>query len=153
MLLDGLHILLEIEMRRRLTLIGAMLIHKGEAEGMLCGTFGTHALHLDYVDQVIGRRPGVRNYSAMNALILPNRTIFICDTYVTPDPDAAHVAEMTMLAAEEIRRFGIVPKVALLSHSNFGSDNSGSANKMREARRLAQEAVTRRSGQTSTARV
>jgi malate dehydrogenase (oxaloacetate-decarboxylating)(NADP+) len=123
----------KIEMRRRLTLIGAMMIYKGEAEGMLCGTFGTHALHLDYVDQVIGRRPGIRHYAAMNALILPNRTIFICDTYVTPDPDAAHIAEMTLLAAEEIRRFGIVPKVALLSASNFGSVDLPSARKMQQA--------------------
>jgi malate dehydrogenase (oxaloacetate-decarboxylating)(NADP+) len=123
----------KIEMRRRLTLIGAMMIYKGEAESMLCGTFGTHALHLDYVDQVIGRRPGIRHYAAMNALILPNRTIFICDTYVTPDPDAAHVAEMTILAAEEIRRFGIVPKVALLSASNFGSVDLPSARKMQQA--------------------
>jgi malate dehydrogenase (oxaloacetate-decarboxylating)(NADP+) len=123
----------KIEMRRRLTLIGAMMIHKGEAESMLCGTFGTHALHLDYIDQVIGRRPGIRHYAAMNALILPNRTIFICDTYVTPDPDAAHVAEMTILAAEEIRRFGIVPKVALLSASNFGSVDLPSARKMQQA--------------------
>ena len=88
---------------------------------MLCGTFGTHALHLHYIDQVIGLRPGVRHYAAMNALMLPKRTVFICDTYVTPDPDAEHIAEMTVLAAEEIRRFGIVPKVALLSDSNFGS--------------------------------
>ena len=123
----------KIEMRRRLTLIGAMMIHKGEAESMLCGTFGTHALHLDYVDQVIGRRPGIKHYAAMNALILPDRTIFICDTYVTPDPDAAHVAEMTVLAAEEIRRFGIVPKVALLSASNFGSVDLPSARKMQQA--------------------
>ena len=123
----------KIEMRRRLTLIGAMMIHKGEAESMLCGTFGTHALHLDYVDQVIGRRPGIKHYAAMNALILPDRTIFICDTYVTPDPDAAHVAEMTILAAEEIRRFGIVPKVALLSASNFGSVDLPSARKMQQA--------------------
>ena len=123
----------KIEMRRRLTLIGAMMIHKGEAESMLCGTFGTHALHLGYVDQVIGRRPGIRHYAAMNALILPNRMVFICDTYVTPDPDAAHIAEMTILAAEEIRRFGIVPKVALLSASNFGSVDLPSARKMQQA--------------------
>jgi malate dehydrogenase (oxaloacetate-decarboxylating)(NADP+) len=129
----------KIEMRRRLTLIGAMMIHKGEAESMLCGTFGTHALHLEYVDQVIGRRPGIRHYAAMNALILPNRTIFICDTYVTPEPDAAHVAEMTVLAAEEIRRFGIVPKVALLSASNFGSVDLPSARKMQQALAILNE--------------
>jgi malate dehydrogenase (oxaloacetate-decarboxylating)(NADP+) len=129
----------KVEMRRRQTLIGAMMIHKGEAESMLCGTFGTHALHLEYIDQVIGRRPGIRHYAAMNALILPNRTIFICDTYVTPDPDAANVAEMTVLAAEEIRRFGIVPKVALLSASNFGSVDLPSARKMQQALELIRE--------------
>ena len=122
-----------LEMRRRNTLIGAMMMIKGEAEGMLCGTFGTHALHLHYVDQVIGRRPGIRHYAAMNALILPNRTVFICDTYVTADPDAEHIAEMTILAAEEIRRFGVTPKVALLSASNFGSVDLPSARKMQQA--------------------
>ena len=122
-----------VEMRRRNTLIGSMLMIKGDADGMLCGTFGTHALHLHYIDQVIGLRPGVRHYAAMNALILPHRTVFICDTYVTPDPDAEHVAEMTVLAAEEIRRFGIAPKVALLSASNFGSMGLASALKMQQA--------------------
>jgi len=128
-----------VEMRRRHTLIGAMMIYKGEADGMLCGTFGTHALHLRYIDQVIGLRPGVRHYAAMNALILPSRTVFICDTYVTPDPDAEHIAEMTLLAAEEMRRFGVVPKVALLSASNFGSINLPSAAKMRRALALITE--------------
>ncbi len=122
-----------LEMRRRNTLIGAMMMIKGEAEAMLCGTFGTHALHLHYVDQVIGRRPGIVHYAAMNALLLPNRTVFICDTYVTPDPDAAHIAEMTILAAEEVRRFGLAPKVALLSASNFGSMDLPSARKMQQA--------------------
>jgi malate dehydrogenase (oxaloacetate-decarboxylating)(NADP+) len=122
-----------VEMRRRNTLIGAMLMIKGEAEGMLCGTFGTHALHLQYIEQVIGLRPGIKHYAAMNALILPDRTVFICDTYVTPDPDAEHIAEMTILAAEEIRRFGIAPKVALLSASNFGSIDLPSARKMQRA--------------------
>jgi malate dehydrogenase (oxaloacetate-decarboxylating)(NADP+) len=122
-----------VEMRRRHTLIGAMMMFKGEADAMLCGTFGTHALHLRYVDQVIGLRPGVKHYAAMNALILPSRTVFICDTYVTPDPDADHIAEMTLLAAEEIRRFGLAPKVALLSASNFGSVDLPSSRKMREA--------------------
>ncbi len=122
-----------IEMRRRNTLIGAMLMYKGEADCMLCGTFGTHALHLHYIDQVIGLRPGVRHYAAMNALILPARTVFICDTYVSADPDAENIAEMTLLAAEEIRRFGITPKVALLSASNFGSIDLPSSRKMRAA--------------------
>jgi malate dehydrogenase (oxaloacetate-decarboxylating)(NADP+) len=118
-----------------------MLMHKGEADGMLCGTFGTHALHLHYIDQVIGLQPGVRHYAAMNGLVLPNRMLFICDTYVTPDPDAEHVAEMTILAAEEVRRFGIVPKVALLSASNFGSIELPSARKMQRALALLHERV------------
>ena len=125
-----------IEMRRRHTLIGAMLMYKGEADGMLCGAFGTHAQHLKYVDEVIGLRPGVRHYAAMNALILPTRTVFICDTYVSPDPDAEHIAEMTLLAAEAMRRFGIAPKVALLSASNFGSIDLPSSRKMRRALEL-----------------
>jgi len=129
----------KLEMRRRNTLIGAMLMVKGEADGMLCGTFGTHALHLHYIDQVIGLQPGVRHYAAMNALVLPNRTVFICDTYVTPDPDAEDIAEMTILAADEVRRFGIVPKVALLSASNFGSLELPSSRKMQRALALLQE--------------
>jgi malate dehydrogenase (oxaloacetate-decarboxylating)(NADP+) len=128
-----------VEMRRRHTLIGAMMMYKGEADGMLCGTFGTHALHLRYVDRVIGRRPGVNHYAAMNAVILPARTVFICDTYVTPDPDAEHIAEMTLLAAEELKRFGLTAKVALLSASNFGSVDTPSAAKMRRALALITE--------------
>jgi malate dehydrogenase (oxaloacetate-decarboxylating)(NADP+) len=129
----------KIEMRRRNTLIGAMLIHKGEADGMLCGTFGTYALHLHYIDQVTGLLPGIRHYAAMNGLVMPNRTLFICDTYVTPDPDAENIAEMTLLAAEEVKRFGLVPKVALLSASNFGSLELPSSRKMQRALALLQE--------------
>jgi len=128
----------QIEMRRRLTLIGAMMMHRGAADGMLCGTFGTHALHLHYVDQVIGLRPGVKNYYAMNVLLLPKRTVFICDTYVNFDPAAEQVAEMAVLAAEEIRRFGITPKAALLSHSSFGTSDRPTAVKMRQALALIQ---------------
>ncbi len=123
----------KIEMRRRLTLIGAMMINKGDADGMICGTFGTHDLHLQYVEQVVGRRAGVKHFYAMNLLMLPKRTVFICDTYVNVDPTAEQVAEMTILAAEEIKRFGLVPKAALLSHSNFGTSDAPSAQKMREA--------------------
>jgi malate dehydrogenase (oxaloacetate-decarboxylating)(NADP+) len=129
----------KMEMRRRNTLIGAMLMHKGQAEAMLCGTFGAHALHLRYIEQVIGLRPGVSHFAAMNALMLPKRMVFICDTYVTPDPDAEQIAEMTILAAEEVRRFGMVPKVALLSASNFGSVPLPSAEKMRRALALLHE--------------
>ncbi|MGB8434520.1 MAG: NADP-dependent malic enzyme [Burkholderiales bacterium] len=128
----------KIEMRRRATAIGAMLIHNGYADGMICGTFGTHGLHLNYVDQIIGRRPGVQHYYALNVLMLPKRTVFICDTYVHLDPTAEQLAEMTMLAAEVVRGFGIVPKVALLSHSTFGSSDAPSARKMRAALVLIQ---------------
>ena len=89
-------------------------------------------MHLHYIDQVIGLRAGVRHYAAMNALMLPARNVFICDTYVTADPDAEHIAEMTLLAAEEMRRFGITPKVALLSASNFGSAQIASSRKMQQ---------------------
>ena len=123
----------QIEMRRRHTLIGSMLIHKGEADGMICGTFGTHDLHLHYIDQVIGKRAGVHNFYAMNAIMLPKRTVFMCDTYVNQDPTPEQLCEMTLLAAEELRRFGVVPKVALLSHSSFGSSDAPSAVKMRAA--------------------
>jgi malate dehydrogenase (oxaloacetate-decarboxylating)(NADP+) len=123
----------QIEMRRRHTLIGAMLIHRGEVDGMICGTFGTHDLHLRYIDQVIGRRAGVRHYYAMNLLMLPRRTVFICDTYVNVDPTPEQILEMTTLATDEIRRFGLEPKVALLSHSSFGTSDAPSAAKMRSA--------------------
>ena len=123
----------QIEMRRRHTLIGAMMMHRGEADGMLCGTFGTHDLHRHYIDQVIGLRKGVRTYAAMNALMMPARTIFIADTYVNADPTAEQLAEITLLAAEEMRRFGITPKVAFLSHSSFGSSTYPTAKKMQAA--------------------
>jgi malate dehydrogenase (oxaloacetate-decarboxylating)(NADP+) len=123
----------QIEMRRQLTLIGAMAVHRGEADGMLCGTFGTHAVHRHYIEQVIGLRSGVSNYAAMNAVLLPNRTIFIADTYVNSDPTAEQLAEITLLAADEIRRFGVTPNVALLSHSSFGTSDLPCAKKMRYA--------------------
>jgi malate dehydrogenase (oxaloacetate-decarboxylating)(NADP+) len=123
----------KIEMRRRLTLIGAMMIHMGHADGMLCGMFGTHDAHRHYVDRVIGLRPGVKTWAAMNAVLLPNRTVFIADTYVNRDPTAEQIAEIARLAAEEVRRFGIVPKVALVSHSSFGSSSDPQAKKMQSA--------------------
>ncbi len=125
-----------VEMRRTTTLIGAMMLYKGEADGMLCGTAGVFAMHLHFVDTVIGLRSGLRNYAAMNALMMPGRTVFICDTYVNADPDADEITEMTLLAAEEMRRFGIVPKAALLSASSFGSLRTAAAAKMRQAREL-----------------
>ncbi|MGB7479652.1 MAG: NADP-dependent malic enzyme [Burkholderiaceae bacterium] len=129
----------KLEMRRRLTLIGAMAIHKGDADGMICGTFGTTLLHLNYIDQVLGKRPGVNVYAAMNGLILPNRQVVLVDTHVNENPDAEQLAEITMMAAEEMRRFGLLPRAALLSHSNFGSSNSASAQKMRAALAILRE--------------
>jgi malate dehydrogenase (oxaloacetate-decarboxylating)(NADP+) len=123
----------KIEMRRRHTLIGSMAIHKGDADGMICGTFGTHSLHLQYVDQVIGRRPGCAVYAAMNVLMLPGRQLALVDTHVNLDPSAEEIAEITVLAADQLRRLGFEPSVALVSHSNFGSSNSASALKMRAA--------------------
>jgi malate dehydrogenase (oxaloacetate-decarboxylating)(NADP+) len=123
----------KIEMRQRLTLIAAMLVHMGDADGMLCGTTGPHDVHHHYIDQVIGLRKGVKVYAAMNAVILPTRTVFIADTYVNLDPTADQLAEITMLAVDELRRFGITPKVALLSHSSFGSSSSPQARKMHAA--------------------
>ena len=128
-----------LEMRRRYTLIGAMLMHMGEVDAMLCGAVGRYDSHLRFIDQVIGLRAGVNNFAAMNALLLPNRTVFICDTYVNYDPSAEQIAEMTLLAAEEIRCFGIVPKVALLSHSSFGAASTPTAVKMRRALQLLEE--------------
>ena len=132
--------LARIEMRRRLTLIGAMLLHKGDVDGLICGTWGSTANHLEYIDQVIGKAEGgsprteqdVRVYACMNALILPGRQVFLVDTHVNYDPTAEELCEITVMAAEEMMRGGIKPKVALLSHSNFGSSAQPSAIKMRQ---------------------
>lgn len=123
----------KVEMRRRHTLIGAMMIRNNNADGMICGTFGTHALHLHYVNQVLGLRQGCKTYAAMNGLMLTNRQLFVVDTHVNYDPTAEQIAEITLMAAEEMLRLGLQPKAALLSHSNFGSSNQPSALKMREA--------------------
>jgi malate dehydrogenase (oxaloacetate-decarboxylating)(NADP+) len=120
-----------LEMRRRTTLIAAMLLKKGEADGLICGTISTTARHLHYIDQVLGRRVGVGVYGAMSGLILPGRQLFIVDTHVNVDPSADELAEITRLAAEQLWAFGMVPKVALLSHSNFGTSDHPSALKMR----------------------
>ena len=131
--------LAKIEMRRRLTLIGAMLLKTGEVDGLLCGTWGSTSLHLQYIDQVIGLREGARTYACMNGLILPGRQVMLVDTHVNYDPTASQVAEFTLMAAEEMKRFGLLPKAALLSHSNFGSSNQASAVKMRDALALLRE--------------
>ena len=129
----------KIEMRRRHTLIGAMMIHKGDADGMVCGTFGTHSLHLHYVDQVLGRKANASCYAAMNILMLPNRTVAIVDTHVNENPSAEQIAEITIAAAAEMRKLGLEPRAALISHSNFGSSQSASAQKMRQALALLRE--------------
>jgi malate dehydrogenase (oxaloacetate-decarboxylating)(NADP+) len=113
-----------------------MLIHMGAADAMICGTVGQYQRHLVNIQNVIGRAPGRSIYAAMNMLILPRRTLFICDTYVNPEPTTEELAEITLMAAEEVRRFGLAPKVALLSHSNFGSNPTASARRMRAAREL-----------------
>jgi malate dehydrogenase (oxaloacetate-decarboxylating)(NADP+) len=129
----------KIEMRRRLTLIAAMLLHKGEVDGMICGTWGSTQQHLAHIDQIIGRRAGVNTYACMNGLILPGRQVFLVDTHVNYDPTAEQLCEITILAAEEMLRFGVAPKAALLSHSSFGSSNQPSAVKMRETLALLQQ--------------
>ena len=139
--------LAKIEMRRRLTLIGSMLLHKGDVDGLICGTWGSTATHLEYIDQVIGKTAGgsprteqdVRVYACMNGLMLPGRQVFLVDTHVNYDPTAEELCEITVMAAEEMMRFGIKPKVALLSHSNFGSSNQPSAVKMRQTFQLLRQ--------------
>ena len=137
----------KIEMRRRLSLIGAMLLHKGDVDGLICGTWGRTALHLEYIDQVIGKRKDNKAgsdtdcaiYACMNGLMLPGRQVFLVDTHVNYDPTAQELARITMMAAEEMMRFGFKPKVALLSHSSFGSSNEPSAIKMRQTLALLQQ--------------
>ncbi len=137
----------KIEMRRRLTLIGAMMLHKGHVDGLLCGTWGTTASHLQYLDQVIGKRHGgsprtaqnVQVYACMNALMLPGRQVFLVDTHVNADPSAEQLCEITVMAAEEMMRFGLHPRAALLSHSNFGTSDHPSAVKMRHTLALLRE--------------
>ncbi|MDR7095189.1 NADP-dependent malic enzyme [Hydrogenophaga laconesensis] len=139
--------LAKIEMRRRLTLIGAMLLHKGQVDGLICGTWGSTQHHLKYIDQVIGKREGgspsteqdVRIYACMNGLMLPGRQVFLVDTHVNHDPTPEELCEITVMAAEEMLRFGLQPKAALLSHSNFGSSDEPSAIKMRRTLALLRE--------------
>jgi malate dehydrogenase (oxaloacetate-decarboxylating)(NADP+) len=122
-----------VEMRRRLTLIGAMMVHFGDADGMICGTVGAFADHLRYVDQMIGLAPGQTTYGAMNILLLADHTIALVDTHVNDNPDEQQIAAFTLAAANEMRRLSLIPKVALLSRSNFGSGSSSSATKMQAA--------------------
>ena len=119
------------EIRRRATLYAALMVRLGYADGMVCGTFGRYELHLTHVENIIGNAPGVKRLAAMNLLMLPGRTVFVADTYVNYDPNVEELVQTTLLAAEEVRRFGIAPKVALLSHSSFGSLDTPTAEKMR----------------------
>jgi malate dehydrogenase (oxaloacetate-decarboxylating)(NADP+) len=128
-----------LEVRRRNTLIGSLMVQKGEADGLICGTIGQTGAHLHYIDQVIGHEVGAKTYGAMNALVLPGRQVFLVDTHINIDPSAEQLAELTILAAKELRALGIEPKVALLSHSNFGSSDAPSALKMRDTLAILRE--------------
>ena len=123
-------------LRRKPTVIGSILLKLGYADGLICGMTGQYRHHLGVISQVIGKRPGARILAAMNYLMLPGHSLFICDTHINENPSAEEVAEMTLIAADQVRRFGIHPKVALLSHSNFGSSSSESARKMSRAAAL-----------------
>ena len=129
----------KVEMSRRLTLISCMMVAKGFADGLVCGTWNQFGVHQHYIDLVLGREEGVSTYGAMNILVLPNRQLSIIDTHVNYDPSAQELAEITQLAATELKRFGLVPKAALLSHSNFGGSNQPSALKMRQVLELLKQ--------------
>ncbi len=128
-----------VEMRRRLTLIGAMMVHLGEADGMVCGTVGSYGNHLRLIDQVIGREPGANIYASMNILLLESRTLVLADTHINDNPSAEEVAEITLMAANEMRQLNMEPKVALLSRSNFGTGSSSSGVKMQQALEIIRE--------------
>src|SRR3546814_2608266 len=122
-----------VEMRRRLTLIGAMMVHLGDADGMICGTVGAYANHLQFIDQVLGKAPGAKTYAAMNILLLAERVVALADTHVNDNPDAEQLAEITLAAAAEMRRLNMEPQAALLSRSNFGSGSPQSGAKDRKS--------------------
>lgn len=125
--------------RTNTTVIAGLMVKRGEADALICGITGRYDKHLRHVLDVIGLARGVKTPSALNLLVLPSGTFFICDTHVTNTPSGEQIAEMTLLAAEELRRFGVKPKVALLSHSNFGSSTADSAARMRHALNLIVE--------------
>ncbi|MAW33286.1 MAG: NADP-dependent malic enzyme [Proteobacteria bacterium] len=123
----------KVQVRQSNTLIGAMLVRRGEAEAMLCGTSGRHKDHLKQISNIIGLKPEATTFAAMNVLMMPKRTLFVADTYVNQNPSAEEIAEITLMAADIVKRFGLAAKIALLSHSNFGTDSSPSAKKMGKA--------------------
>src|SRR5699024_3121824 len=128
-----------VEMRRRLTVLGAMMVNLGEADGMVCGTVGAYGNHLRFIDEVIGRQPGANIYAAMNILLLESRTLVLADTHVNDNPSAEELAEITLAAAAEMRRLNMEPKAALLSRSNFGTGSSSSGAKMQAALAIIRE--------------
>jgi len=121
------------------TAIAALMVRRGEADGLLCGSVGPFVNHLRHLDQIIDRQEGISDIATVSALVLPSGTFFLCDTHVTPDPSAEKIVEMTILAAQTVQRFGIKPRIALLSHSNFGTRHNPSAAKMRQAVRMLHE--------------
>ncbi|WP_336972882.1 NADP-dependent malic enzyme [Alcaligenes sp. PF14] len=125
--------------RKHNSLIGVMLLQRGDADGMICGVASNYDSQLHYVEQVIGLKKEAQTFAAMNVLMLPTQTLFVCDTHVNENPNAEQIADMTIQAAEEVRRFGVVPRVALLSHSNFGSRQTESSRKMAKARQILAE--------------
>ena len=129
------------ELRRYNTVIGAMMIRMGDADGMICGLVGRFEQHLEQVKRILGLAPDVTELATMNALMLPTHTLFVADTFVNDDPSAETVARIAQRAANELRRFGLPPKVAFLSHSMFGSSDRPGAIKMRRARELFQAAM------------
>ena len=124
------------DVRRKTTLHSALMVELGDADGMICGTFGFYHLHLGYLNRVIAKRDNINHLYAMSAVLMQNRNIFVADTYINEDPTAEQLAEMTILAVESVRRFGITPRVALLSHSNFGASDRASAIKMRRVHQI-----------------
>jgi len=122
--------------RRSNTIIGSLMVSLGDADALICGLAGSFMTHLERIDSILGKRAGVSNYAAVNALMTDKGPLFVADTYVNEDPDAEQLAEIAWMAAQQVQRFGLPPKVAFLSHSSFGSSKRASAKKMRLARDL-----------------
>jgi malate dehydrogenase (oxaloacetate-decarboxylating)(NADP+) len=122
--------------RRSNTIIGSLMVSLGDADALVCGLVGNYATHLERIDAILGKAPGVNNFAAVNALMTASGPLFITDTYVNEDPTAEQLAEIAWMAAQQVQRFGLPPKVAFLSHSSFGSSKRASAKKMRAARDL-----------------
>jgi len=129
----------ETMVRTRSSVIAALSVYRGDADAMICGLHGRFSRHLKHIGEVIGMAPGVRDFSTLSLVILSKGAYFLADTYISIDPNAEEIAEMTLLTAAQVKRFGIIPKVALLSHSNFGSSDCASARKMRDALRIIRD--------------